>query len=272
MNGNLIQNHVVVRGAGEMASGVIRRLSVAGFKVIALEQAVPTCIRRTVCYAEAFFEKAVAIEGVTAILVNSATEAAETVSYRLVPLLIDPNAEQIACLKPMAVIDARMLKQKNNRSCDSTPINIGLGPGFIAGEDCQAVVETNRGFDLGRVIYHGSAKAYTGTPAAVGGISHDRVLKSPAGGEFKAFFNIANSVIAGQFVGEVGGTPVVSRISGVIRGLIRNGQNVSHGQKIGDVDPRGIKDYCFRISDKANAVGGGVLEAVMTLQAKLAHN
>jgi len=262
----LNKSRIIVRGAGEMASGAIRRLSIAGFEIIALEQPAPTCIRRTVCYAEACYEKKVTIEGVTAVLVDSAEEAIAKASYRLVPLLIDPEGEQIAYLRPMAVIDGRMLKQKNDARYDNIPIVVGLGPGFTAGTNCQAVVETSRGFDLGRVIYKGAAEEYTGIPAAVEGISRDRVLESPADGEFRAFCRISEMAASGQTVGEVGGTAVITRIGGVIRGLIRNGQKVSRGQKIGDVDPRRIREYCFRMSDKANAIGGGVLEAVLAIR------
>ncbi len=265
----VVPNRVIVRGAGEVASGVIRRLSMAGLEVIALERPAPTCIRRYVCYAEAFFEKEVSVEGVTAVLVDSAEAACASAGNRRVPLLIDPEADQLPVLAPLAVVDGRMLKQESDTNLELAPIVIGVGPGFVAPENCQAVVETNRGFDLGRVIYTGSPQAYTGAPAPVEGFSHQRVLRSPAEGEFVSRCQITDLVKSGQVLGEVAGVPVIGRITGVVRGLIHDGLSVSKGQKIGDLDPRNIREYCYRMSDKANAVGGGVLEAVMALKATI---
>jgi len=267
-----VQNRVVVRGAGEMASGVIRHLVTAGYEVIALEQPSPTCIRRYVCYAEAFFKEKITIEGVTAVFVKSAEEACAITNEQCVPLLVDPEASQLPVLTPMAVIDGRMLKQEANADLDAGPIVIGLGPGFIAGENCHAAVETSRGCDLGRVIYTGSPRADTGVPAPVDGFSLQRVLRSPADGEFISCCKITDIVESGQVLGEVAGVSVVSGINGIVRGLINDGLEVSAGQKIGDLDPRCVKEYCFEISDKANAIGRGVLEALMFLKKTLTHS
>jgi len=271
MIGDFIHNRVIVRGAGEMASGVIRRLAIAGFEVIALEKPAPSCIRRYVCYAEAFFKEKVTVEGVTAVLVNSAGEAVATANSRCVPLLVDPKAEQLPVLAPVAVIDGRMLKQEIDTDLDMAPIVIGLGPGFVAGKNCHAAVETNRGSDLGRVFYEGKPQTYTGVPASVNGFSHQRVLRSPADGEFTSQCSIADIVKAGQVLGEVNGVPVVSKIAGMVRGMIHDSLEVSIGQKIGDVDPRGNKEYCYKMSDKAHAIGEGVLEALVTLKTRIIH-
>jgi xanthine dehydrogenase accessory factor len=260
------ENRVVVRGAGDVASGVIRRLFHGGYQVIALERYDPSCVRRLVCYAEAVYDKTVTVEGVTAELADSAETAMELSAKKKIPILVDPLAESLHDLKPLAVVDARLLKKDIDTRPDMAPIVVGLGPGFVAGQNCHAAVETIRGFDLGRVIYNGSPIADTGEPVAVNGFSYDRVLRSPADGEFVSSMKITDMVTAGQVVGQVSGVDVVTQIDGIIRGLIRNGSKVYTSQKIGDVDPRGVKDYCYKISDKANAVGGGVLEALMVLK------
>ncbi len=258
-------NRVVIRGAGEMASGVIRRLFLAGFEAIALEQEQPDCIRRTVCFAEAVYESEFSIEGVTAGLVKSGDGISSLMADGFIPVFIDAEASLLSVLNPSVVVDARMLKQNINATLDKVPIVIGLGPGFIAGSNCHAAIETNRGFDLGRAIYNGTPQAYTGNPSPVEGISRDRLLFSPADGKLNTLKKIGDEVEPGDNIGEVLGRPVKCRIGGILRGLARNGLMVKQGQKIGDIDPRRIREYCFRISDKANAVAGGVLEAIYVL-------
>lgn len=260
---------MVVRGAGEMASGVIRRLFLAGLEVIALEQKQPNCIRRTVCFAEAVYENEISVEGVTTRLIRSADGISNAVAGGFVPLFIDTEARLLPVFNPSVVVDARMLKQNINTTLDLAPIVIGLGPGFVVGTNCHAAVETNRGFNLGRAIYDGAPEAYTGMPSPVEGISENRLLFSPADGNLKTYKNIGNEVEAGEKIGEVSGRPVECRTGGVLRGLARNGLIVKQGQKIGDVDPRGIREYCLKISDKANAVAGGVLEAVYVLRRRM---
>jgi len=260
-----IRNRIIVRGAGDVASGVIRCLLAAGFDVLALEKPDPDCVRRYVCFAEAFFEKKVSVEGFTAILVGNVEEAIITAESGQVPLIVDPKAETLPDLLPMAVIDARMLKENIDTTTDMAPIVIGLGPGFIAGKNCHAAIETIRGNDLGDVIYSGSPRADTGVPAPVDGISSQRVLRSPTDGKFTSNCRIGDRVSAGRIIGEVAGTPVIAEIDGVVRGIIHDGLTVSHRQKIGDIDPRGIRELCYRISDKSDAIGAGVLKALQTL-------
>lgn len=264
-----VQNRVVVRGAGDVASGVIHRLIMAGFEVIALEKPSPECVRRLVCFAEASFEKKITVEGITAVLVKTVDEAVAIIGGSTIPLLIDPEASLLSDLAPMALIDGRMKKQGIDTTLNMAPIVIGLGPGFVVGENCHAAVETNRGIDLGRVIYKGSPAADTGAPAPVHGVAHRRVLRAPADGIFTASCNITEMVMTGHVIGHVDGIEVLSKTDGIVRGLIRSGLEVAQGQKIGDIDPRGKKDYCYKISDKANAVGGGVLEALMFLKKNL---
>ena len=264
----VVENRVVVRGAGEMASGVIHHLVMAGFEVIALERPVPVCVRRLVCYAEACFKERATVEGVTAVLVNSVAEALAISGNSHVPLLTDPEAAQLPVLAPAAVVDGRMLKEEIEVDLDEMPIIIGLGPGFTAGQNCHAAVETNRGSDLGRVFYVGSPQADTGLPAPVNGLSGERVLRAPADGKFTSHCRITDMVTSGQVLGEVAGVAVVSTMAGIVRGLIHDGLTVWRGQKIGDLDPRGIKERCYRMSGKATAIGQGVLEALMALKHK----
>jgi len=247
-----------------MASGVIRRLFLSGFEVIALEQDKPTCVRRLVSFAEAVFDSAMTVEGVTARLVGSVDEAL-SVPPDVAPILIDPKGETIPQLHPQALIDARMLKAGVDYSIDEGPIVIGLGPGFEAGRNCHAVVETNRGPDLGRVTYQGAPEPDTGVPAAVDGISADRVLRAPAAGVFASKRNIGDMIKPGDLIAEVSGEKLHSRIGGVLRGLIRDGVTVTKGLKVGDIDPRGKVEYCYRVSDKAGAIAGGVLEALLVM-------
>ena len=251
-----------------MASGVIKHLAIAGFEVIALEKPAPSFVRRYVCYAEAFFEKTVTIESVTAVLVHSADEAVARAGNQVVPLLIDPQARELSRLAPAAVVDARMLKQRSETNLEMAPVVIGLGPGFNASDNCHAAIETNRGTNLGRVLYAGSPQAYTGVPSSVDGYSRQRVLRSPADGKFVARCRITDIVRSGQVLGHVESVAVVGAIDGVVRGLIHDGLEVALGQKIGDIDPRGVKERCYTMSDKANAIGHGVLEALRTLSCR----
>lgn len=264
---------LIVRGAGEMATGVIRRLHLAGFQVLALEQANPECIRRTVCFAEAVYEKEkkekkeIEVEGVTAVLIDRLDQAQNVISTNKVPVLIDPLASSSKPFRPDILVDARMLKEATDSSFKLAPCVIGLGPGFTAGIDCWALVETNRGFDLGRVIYQGSAEPNTGLPGKIGSIGAERVLRSPSDGKFVAQAQITDLLAAGQIVGSVNDQPVIATIDGCLRGLIRSGSLVLKGQKVGDIDPRGEKEFCHMISDKANAIAGGVLEAALLFSA-----
>lgn len=264
MNPPLDDVRVVVRGAGELASGVIRRLMVSGFKVIALEKENPECVRRAVCFAEAVYDGEKTVGGVGAKLAGSSDDLEEIINDGKVPILIDPDGNYLRT-KPDILIDARMLKWDIDTTVDMAKIVIGLGPGFTVGRNCHAAVETNRGNDLGRVLCEGSPEPDTGIPASVAGKATERVLRAPIAGTFRSSKQIGDQVVAGEKVGCISDRSVRCQISGVLRGLIRDGSSVRENQKIGDIDPRGIRENCFKISDKANAVAGGVLEAVLAL-------
>jgi xanthine dehydrogenase accessory factor len=225
----------------------------------------PTVVRRRVSFAEAVFDGSTTVEGVTARLAHNLEETAAMLGGPEIPILVDPDAETALRLKPVVVIDAVMAKRNLGTALSNAPLVIGVGPGFRAGIDVAAVVETQRGHDLGRVILEGSAEPNTGVPGKVGGFTTERVLRAPADGTFTSATEIGHMVGAGDGIGAVDGALVVASVSGIVRGLLRDGLAVRTGQKLGDIDPRGIAHYCFTISDKARAVAGGVLTAVLSV-------
>jgi len=227
--------------------------------VVVLEQARPKAIRRTVAYAAAVDDGTVTIEGVQGVLCQEIPEN----NTDSVPVLVDEQGSALETWKPDVLVDARMRKRPPEHfGIESAPLVVGLGPGFTAGVDCHAVIETLRGHDLGRVIWDGRAAEDTQAPGAVDGFTTERLLRAPAEGTFTSTRAIGETVAAGETVGEVGREPVRAAIGGILRGLMRPGTSVSAGEKIGDIDPRGKREYCFTVSDKANAVAGRVLEAI----------
>jgi xanthine dehydrogenase accessory factor len=253
----------VVKGGGDIGSGVAWRLCRSGFPVVVLEKNQPTVIRRKVSFAAAVYEGAVTVEGVTAQRVDLA-HVRDVLDRGNIPVLVDPGAEAVAVLRAAVLVDAILAKRNTGTQIADAPLVVALGPGFSAGQDCHAVVETARGHTLGRVYWQGAALAHTGVPGEIMGISEERVLRAPAMGLFEPLAQIGDLVQAGQAVARVAGQPVAARIDGVVRGLLYGGLPATPGMKVGDVDPRGQVDYCFTISDKALAVAGGVLEAIIS--------
>ncbi len=256
---------VVIKGGGDLATGVAHRLHRVGMPVMVTELAQPTVIRRAVALASAVYERQVEVEGLAARLVESDQEIRAMLAVGLVPVVIDPRAEVITRLHPTVVVDAIMAKRNTGTMITDAPIVIGLGPGFTAGLDVHAVIETNRGHHLGRVILSGSAEPHTGIPGTTAGFTAERVLRAPCEGALTSKRRIGDPVEAGEAVASVAGQPVTANISGVLRGLLADGLPVKPGMKVGDVDPRGVREHCFTISDKARAIGGGVLEAILHL-------
>jgi len=259
---------VVVRGAGDLATGTIVRLVRSGFRVIALETVQPTAIRRAVALSEAVYEGSARVEDVEARLAAGAAEALALASDRLVPIVVDGEAGTVAALRPFALVDAIIAKRNLGTRRGMAGIVVALGPGFTAGVDVDAVIETNRGHDLGRVILDGQAAPDTGTPGAIDGATSQRVLHAPAAGRFVAVSAIGDRVTVGQVVAAVEGerrSEVLAGLDGIVRGMLRSGHQVPKGFKVGDIDPRGKREHCFTISDKARAIGGGVLEALLML-------
>ncbi len=258
-------NLVLIKGAGDLASGVAHRLSRCGFTPVMTELPRPLVVRRTVSFAEAVYVGEITVEGVRAVLADDVQQAKELVSQGVIPVIIDEKGETVQQLKPQVVIDAIMAKKNTGTKKDDAEIVIALGPGFTAGVDVHAVVETKRGHYLGRVIWQGAAIPNTGKPGPVMGISTKRLLRAGKDGIFTACKEIGERVASGDTVGWIDNTAVRAEIDGVLRGLIHSGVSVTAGLKIGDIDPRAEYDYCFTISDKARAVAGGVLEAMLTL-------
>lgn len=254
---------VVIKGAGDLATGVATRLFRSGFPLAMTEIAEPTVVRRSVSFAEAVFVGEVSVEGVRARLVHGVEEVGSTLRGGEIPVIVDPEASIVAALRPRVVVDAIVAKRNIGTSISDAPLVIGLGPGFTAGLDVHAVVETNRGHYLGRVILDGQAEPNTGVPGLVGGHGVERVLRGPANGPLVPVRRIGDAVRQGEVIARVDGRDVVAPFDGVLRGLVRENVRVFEGMKIGDVDPRAAREHCFTISDKALAIGGGVLEAIL---------
>lgn len=254
---------VAVKGGGDLGTGAVLRLRRAGFRVWVTELPRPLAIRRAVAVASAVYEGVVTIEGHTARRVEDPSAFPAVWARGEIPVLVDPEGESIRSLRPEVVVDAIMAKRNTGTALTDAPVVVALGPGFVAGVDCYAVVETARGHDLGRVYYTGSALPDTGIPGTLGGHDVLRVLRAPCAGLFRGVRRIGDRVEAGEVVAFVGETPVRTAIAGVLRGLLADGLEVTPGMKVGDVDPRAEVRHCFTVSDKAWAVGGGVLEAVL---------
>ena len=256
---------VLIRGAGDIASGIALRLYRSGMAVIMTDLPQPTAIRRTVCFSQAIVNGEVEVEDVTAVRAVSSSHAEEILAEGKIPVLVDAEASCRADLHPNVLVDAILAKRNLGTTISDAPIVIGIGPGFIAGADCHAVVETMRGHTLGRVIYDGPAMANTAIPGLIGGYAGERVLRAPADGIFRQILPIGARVKAGDIAGQVDGKDMVCTIDGVLRGILADGVPVHRGMKAGDVDPRCKEEYCYTASDKALAVGGGVLEAILHL-------
>ncbi len=253
---------IVIKGAGEMASGIAHRLFMANVsRICMLEIETPLCVRRTVSFCEAVFEQEAQVEGVAGKLVRNRADLAEAWDRGQIGVIIDPAWKMIAELRPDIVVDAIMAKKNLGTRKDEAPFVIGVGPGFSAPDVVHVVVESNRGHDLGRVIYRGAAEPHTGMPGLTAGFSRERVLRSPHEGTVRHVKSIDDMVRKGETVLYVDDTPVPAGIDGAVRGLIRD-MRVRANEKVGDIEPRGDTRYSKTISDKARAIAGGVLEAV----------
>lgn len=262
---------VVIRGAGDLATGIALRLHRAGYQIVMTDLPAPTSIRRTVCFSEAIRLGEMTVEDISARKAETPEEALTLAQSGVVAVLADPAGACIPTLRPGAVVDAILAKKNLGTALTDAPVVIGVGPGFTVGIDCHAAVETMRGHTLGRVYYTGSALSNTGVPGLIGGFSGERVLRAPADGVFRQLLDIGAQVREGDIAGEVEGVPMRCTLTGVLRGILADGTPVFKGMKAGDVDPRGEEANCRTASDKALAVGGGVLEAVLHLTGALAR-
>jgi xanthine dehydrogenase accessory factor len=254
----------LIRGGGDLASGVAYRLIRAGISVLITEIPQPLMVRRLVSFGEAIYRQSITIEGITARMANTPQEARAILAEGQIPVLVDPDAELRHQLTPEVIVDGRMTKKAPDLPLDAAPLVIGLGPGCIAGVNCHAAIETNRGHFLGRVIWDGSPQADTGMPGEVNSHKSRRVLRAQRSGTLEVLAEIGDLVQAGQLLARVADQEVRAPFEGTLRGIARHGIQVWPGLKIGDVDPRADPVYAIMISDKSLAIGGGVLEAILS--------
>ena len=265
---------IIVRGGGDLATGTIYKLKKCGFPVLILEVANPSAIRRNVAFCEAVYQRMQTVENMTCHLAESLEQAEAFLREGKLTVLVDPRGESILKLKPLAVVDAIIAKKNLGTNKNMASITVALGPGFAAGDDVDAVVETKRGHNLGRVLWTGSASPNTGIPGIIGGYGKERVIHCPANGILRNVKHITDTVSKGEIIAVVetenGTVPVEASLDGILRGLIRDGYPVTVGFKIADIDPR-IEEYnnCFTISDKARCIAGGVLEAILQRKGEL---
>jgi len=254
---------ICVKVGGDIASGVAWRLHQCRFRGLITEIPRPMAVRRKVAFSEAVYDGHAEVEGVEALLIGDANDSRQVWDQGKIPLLVDPECEAAKMIQPDVIVDAILAKKNTGTSISDAPLVIALGPGFEAGRDVHFVVETKRGHYLGRLLTEGLAEPNTGVPGPIAGISTDRVLRSPGRGIWQSEVEIGDVVRKGGMVGSVDGQPVNALINGVLRGMIRPGIPVTEGLKIGDIDPRGVKEHCHTISEKALAISGGVLEGIL---------
>ncbi|MDO5708173.1 MAG: selenium-dependent molybdenum cofactor biosynthesis protein YqeB [Andreesenia angusta] len=254
---------VVIRGAGDLATGVAYRLHRCGFRVLMLDLEAPLVIRRTVSFAQAIYDGEIDIEGVKGRRVNDLNSIVKAWDNNEIPIVIDEKGEYIKIIRPKIVVDAILAKKNLGTNKNMADIVIALGPGFEAGIDVDAVIETQRGHYLGKVITEGPAIADTGIPGNIGGFSKERVIHAPSSGYIEHRAKISDIVRKDDIIALIDDTPVKASIDGVLRGLINKGLYIKKGLKIADIDPRDVQDHCFSISDKARSIAGGVLEAII---------
>jgi xanthine dehydrogenase accessory factor len=260
---------ILIKGAGDLATGVAHRLKKCGFNIIMTEISEPTMVRRTVAFSQAVYDKEVEVEGIKAVLASRKEDINKIIEEGNIAILVDEEAKIVEEIKPEIIIDAIIAKKNLGTKLDDAKIVIALGPGFTAGVDCHSVVETKRGHYLGKTIYSGSAIPNTGVPGAIGGYAKERIIRATDDGKISPVANIGDYVEKGDIVAYINETPIFAEINGIVRGMLQKDVKVFKGMKSGDIDPRCEKDHCFTISDKARSIGGGVLEAILYLKSKL---
>ena len=254
---------VLIKGAGDLATGTAVRLHRAGFRVVMTDIEKPTAVRRTVAFSQCMYDGGALVEGVQACRAANAEEARLVLARGEIPVLCDPEAKVRSELPFDAVVDAILAKRNLGTTIHDAPIVLALGPGFTAGVDCHGVVETMRGHDLGRLLTEGSAFPNTGVPGMVGGYAAERIIRAPADGIFEPVARIGQKVEQGEVVARVAGQETAAQFTGIVRGMLPAGLEVKQGMKCGDIDARCEVRHCFTISDKARAIAGGVLEGLM---------
>ncbi|SHI73404.1 xanthine dehydrogenase accessory factor [Clostridium cavendishii DSM 21758] len=256
---------VLIKGAGDLATGVAHRLKRCGFTIVMTEISKPTTVRRTVAFSQAVYDKEIEVEGIKAVLASKKEDISRIINEGNIPIIVDEKAEIVREIKPDIVIDAIIAKQNLGTHIDEARIVIALGPGFTAGIDCHCVIETKRGHYLGKTIYSGGAIPNTGIPGDIGGHTTERIIRATKDGKILPISRIGDYVQKGDIVAYVDETPIFAEINGIVRGMLQKDIYVFKGMKSGDIDPRCERDNCFTISDKARSIGGGVLEAILYL-------
>lgn len=260
---------VLIKGAGDLASGVALRLYRSGCAVVMTELERPTTVRRTVAFSSAVYEGSCTVEDVTGVRCADRKQIEAALASGQIAVVVDQQAKMKDDWQPDVVVDAILAKRNLGTAISDADTVIGLGPGFTAGQDCHCVVETMRGHYLGRCIWEGSAIPNTGVPGAIGGYAGERLIRATADGIFRGTVQIGDIVEAGMVVGYVQDSPVLAEVGGVVRGLLQDGVTVTKGMKAGDVDPRCEVAHCYTVSDKARAIGGGVLEGILAHSGKM---
>ena len=256
---------ILIKGAGDIATGIAVRLKNSGMQGVMTEIAIPTTVRRSVAFSRAVYEGSAVVENITARLVLDFAQIPAVLQRDEIPVLIDPRCKVLKSIDFDVVVDSILAKKNLSTDPTQAPVVIGVGPGFSVPQDCHCVIETQRGHDLGRCIYQGCAAKNTGIPGEIGGYTVERLLRAPCDGIFHPILAIGDIVKVGQTVAMVNDQPVTAQIDGIVRGLLQDNVPVKAGMKSGDIDPRGCYEHCFTVSDKARAVGGGVLEAILHL-------
>ncbi|WP_242850557.1 selenium-dependent molybdenum cofactor biosynthesis protein YqeB [Clostridium lundense] len=262
-DGKMFEDLVVVRSGGDLGTAIAHKLFNSGFKVAITEIEKPLVVRRTVSFAQAIFQGSITVENIKGLKVSNYKDIENTLKEGCIPVIIDPYLNILKECNIDILIDATLRKKNVDMNVNMAPFTIGVGPGFYASKDVHIVIETKRGHNLGRIIYEGEAEKNTGIPGAIMSYTIERVLRSPAFGIVKSKLNIGDYVKKGDVIGSVAGIDFKAEIDGVLRGLIMNGVYVQKGLKIGDIDPRENREYCYSISDKGRAIAGGVLEAIL---------
>ncbi len=259
---------VLIKGAGDLATGIGCRLHRCGFDLVMTDIAVPTTVRRTVAFSRAVYEKQAAVEDITGVLCSNLESVQDAVAKDKVAVIVDEECRIRETWKPDVIVDAIIAKKNLGTLITDAATVVGVGPGFTAGVDCHVVVETKRGHNLGRCIWEGSAYPNTGVPGMIGGYDKERIIRATADGVFRGQVRIGDLVEKGSLLGFSGDSPIYAQVGGVVRGLLQDGVEVTKGMKSGDVDPRGVIESCYTISDKASSIGGGVIEAILSMEKK----
>ncbi len=255
---------VLIKGAGDIATGIACRLHRCGFEIIMTEISKPTTIRKTVAFSQAVYDGHMIVEDIKAVLATSIAEVEQTLKAGDIAVVVDPMVEGLEQYQAEVVVDAVLAKRNIGTKKDDAPLVVAIGPGFVAGEDCDVIIESSRGHFLGRLIYDGPALPNTAIPGDIKGYGIERLIRATAEGIFHPACKIGDIVEFGQVVAYCGTTPVLAGLSGMVRGMLEEGLTVRAGMKCGDIDPRHNPEFIHTVSDKARAIGGSVLEAIIS--------